>query len=76
MEAEDIIRQLIRAGVKPKLVWAACKTGRIITEDMRAKLDADELAEWESALREYKEKYPQDDWDMRDIHHIINYEKF
>ncbi|MBN2356650.1 hypothetical protein JXO59_11105 [candidate division KSB1 bacterium] len=76
IEPEDVIRQLIRGGVKPKLVWAACRTGRLVTRDMYAKLDEDEKNEWDAALREYEEKYPQDDWDMRDISSVILPEKF
>ncbi len=76
MEPEDVIRQLIRAGVKPRLVWAACRTGRLITEDMRKKLEPDDLQEWEEALQEYQQKYPSDDWDMHNINEIIIPDKF
>jgi|GEM_PF-2473734 len=76
MEPEDVIRQLIRAGVKPRLVWAACRTGRLVTEDVRKTLDADEIAEWEAALKEYGSRYPRDDWDMRDIANVIVPDKF
>ncbi len=76
MEPEDVIRQLIRAGVKPHLVWAACRTGRLITGDMRQALEAEDLQEWEAALHEYRQKYPGDDWDMRNISEIIVRDKF
>jgi len=76
MEPEDVIRQLIRAGVKPRLVWAACRTGRLVTEDVRKTLDADEIAEWEAAIKEYSAHYPRDDWDMRDIASVIVPDKF
>ena len=76
MEPEDIIRQLIRAGVKPNLIWAACRTGRLVTRDMLKTLDAEDIADWEAALKEYSLKYPHDDWDMRDISSAIVREKF
>ncbi len=76
MEPEDVIRQLIRAGVKPRLVWAACRTGRLITEDMRQILEPDDLQEWEKALQEYQQIYPADDWDMHNINEIIIPDKF
>lgn len=76
MEPEDIIRQLIRAGVKPNVVWAACRTGRIVTTDVRKTLDPEEIAEWETALKEYTSRYPHDDWDMRNISSVIVRDKF
>ena len=76
MQAVDLIRSLIRAGVKPKLIWAACRTGRLLTPETRSSLTTEDMAEWESALNEYDLKYPSDDWDMKNIQEIIIQEKF
>jgi len=76
MEAESVIRPLIRAGVKPKLIWAVCRTGRLVSDENRNALTAGDLAEWDAALREYGERYPDDDWDMKNLHEIIVREKF
>jgi len=76
MEPEDVIRPLIRAGVKPKLIWAACRTGRLVTEENKKSLTEEDLAEWQAALDEYEKKYPNDDWDMKDLGAAIIREKF
>lgn len=76
MEPEDVIRPLIRAGVKPKLIWAACRTGRLVTEENRKALTEEDLVEWEAAIAEYEQKYPRDDWDMKNLSGVIQREKF
>jgi len=76
MEAEDVIRSLIRAGVKPRLVWAACRTGRLVTAEIRPSLSDEDVREWENALQEYVRLYPADDWDMKDIGAVIDHDKF
>ena len=76
MEAEDVIRPLIKAGVKPKLIWAVCRTGRLVTDENKKSLTPEDIAEWEAALREYEGLYPQDDWDMKDLNQVILREKF
>lgn len=76
MQAEDLIRSLIRAGVRPNLIWAACRTGRLVTAENRPSLSKEDMAEWEGALDEYKAHYPADDWDMKNIEDVIVREKF
>jgi hypothetical protein len=76
MQAEDLIRSLIRAGVKPNLIWAACRTGRLVTGESRSSLSKEDVAEWENALVEYERKFPADDWDMKNIQDVIIQEKF
>lgn len=76
MEAESVIKPLIRAGVKPKLVWAACRTGRLVTDEIRDALLPEDIEEWEAALKEYEEKFPLDDWDMQNLDEVIVPEKF
>jgi hypothetical protein len=76
MEAETVLKELIRAGVRPQLIYAACKTGRLVSEENRSVLLPEDINEWENALKEYKEKYPQNDWDMKNLDNVINREKF
>ena len=76
MEAEDVIRPLIRAGVRPRLIWAVCRTGRLVTDENRGTLDDGDIAEWEASLKEYDDHYPKDDWDMKNLGDIIIREKF
>ena len=44
-----------RAGTPPHLVYAAQKTGRIVTVENQHLLTADELAEWNAAVAEYRQ---------------------
>ena len=76
MEPRDVIRPLIRAGVKPRLIWGACRTGRLVAQEIRHLLTSEDIAEWEAALKEYDTKYPNDDWDMRNFQDIIVADKF
>jgi hypothetical protein len=76
MEAESVIHPLINAGVKPALIWAACKTGRLVSEENRDALTEEDIHEWENALLDYQEKYPNNDWDMKNLDQVIDREKF
>ncbi|MBN2001531.1 hypothetical protein JW935_28575 [candidate division KSB1 bacterium] len=76
MEPEDIVRSFIRAGVHPQLIWAACRTGRLVTDENRHSLLEEDLLEWQAALDEYTQKFPNDDWDMKNLGEIIVREKF
>lgn len=76
MEAETVLKELIRAGVRPQLIYAACKTGRLVSEENRSVLLPQDIEEWENALQEYEQKYPQNDWDMQNLVDVIDREKF
>ncbi len=76
MLAESVIKPLIRAGVKPKLIWAVCRTGRLVMEENKNDLTQQDVDEWNSALKEYQENYPMDDWDMKNLEEIIVEDKF
>ncbi len=76
MEPEDIVKSFIRAGVRPQLIWAACRTGRLVTDENKGALLEEDLQEWQSALDEYTRTFPNDDWDMKNISEIIVREKF
>ena len=76
MEAESVIRPLIRAGVKPRFIYAACKTGRLVSDENRDTLLPEDIKEWENALKEYEEIYPLDDWVMQNLDNVIDREKF
>ena len=45
-----------RAGTPPHIVYAAQKTGRIVTVENQHLLSADELAEWNAAVAEYRQQ--------------------
>ena len=76
MEAKSVIHPLINAGVKPALIWAACKTGRLVSDENRGALTEEDIQEWEDALLDYKKNYPDDDWDMKNLDEVIDQEKF
>ena len=76
MEAESVIHPLIHAGVKPALIWAACKTGRLVTDENRNALTDGDIKEWEDALADYKKNYPENDWDMKNLDEVIDRDKF
>jgi integrase len=42
-----------KAGVRPELIYAMRKTGRIVTESNQQLLTDDELQEWQDAIEEY-----------------------
>lgn len=45
-----------RAGTPPHIVYAAQKTGRIVTVENQHLLSDDELAEWNAAVEEYRQQ--------------------
>lgn len=47
-----------RAGVRPELIYAFDKTGRMVTEDNHHLLTAEDLAEWNAAIDEYRRLHP------------------
>jgi DNA-binding transcriptional regulator YhcF (GntR family) len=42
-----------KAGVRPELIYAMRKTGRIVTASNQDLLTDDELQEWQDAIEEY-----------------------
>ncbi len=42
-----------KAGVRPELIYAMRKTGRIVTESNQTLLTDEELQEWRDAIGEY-----------------------
>jgi DNA-binding transcriptional regulator YhcF (GntR family) len=42
-----------KAAVRPELIYAMRKTGRIVTESNQQLLTDDELQEWQDAIEEY-----------------------
>lgn len=53
-----LVQMLKKAGVRPELVYATEKTGRVVTEDTYDLLTDAEQQEWEDAIDEYFERYP------------------
>lgn len=47
-------------GIRPEIVYAIRKTGRIVTARNRTLLSEDELNEWTDAVEEYMEMHPGD----------------
>ena len=43
-----------KAAVRPELIYAMRKTGRIVTESNQRLLTDDELQEWQDAIEEYR----------------------
>jgi integrase len=43
-----------KASVRPELIYAMRKTGRIVTESNQRLLTDDELQEWQDAIEEYR----------------------
>lgn len=54
-----MVRMLEEAGIRPEIVYAFEKTGRLVTETNYKKLSKADLAEWEAAIDEYFEKHPK-----------------
>lgn len=46
-----------RAGTPQHIVYAAQKTGRIVTTENQHLLSADELAEWNASVEEYRQQH-------------------
>ena len=49
----EILSAAGKAGVRPELIYAMRKTGRIVTELNQQLLNDDELQEWQDAIEEY-----------------------
>jgi hypothetical protein len=45
-----------RAGTPPHIVYAAQKTGRIVTVENQHLLSEDEMAEWNAAVEEFRQQ--------------------
>lgn len=52
----DMARRLKEAGVRPEIIYAFEKTGRVVTETNIKNLSKAEIAEWEAAVDEYFDK--------------------
>jgi len=54
---EAMLRVLREANVRPEIIYAYQKTGRIVTEETARLLSAEELAEWNAAVDEYRRQH-------------------
>ena len=52
-----MVETMKKVGIRPELVYAYEKTGRIVTEENQRFLTDAELAEWQAALEEYRTRY-------------------
>ncbi len=50
-----LIEAMTKINVRPALIYASIKTGRILTADNMQLLSGDDLAEWEKYCAEYEE---------------------
>ena len=50
---------LREANVRPEIIYAYQKTGRLVTEENSQLLSAEELAEWDAAVDEYRRNSKQ-----------------
>jgi hypothetical protein len=48
---------LHKAGVRPEIIYAFQKTGRLVTADNRKNLSPTELKEWEDAVDEWRKQH-------------------
>ncbi|QNI30528.1 hypothetical protein H7849_15405 [Alloacidobacterium dinghuense] len=51
---DEMMNVAKEANIRPALIYAMKKTGRIVTEQNRKLLSPEELAEWDAAIDEYK----------------------
>ena len=51
---EAMLLVLREANVRPEIIYAYQKTGRLVTEENAQLLSAEELAEWDAAVDEYR----------------------
>ena len=59
---EAMVAQTMRkAGLRPELIYAFEKTGRLVTESNLDALSEEEIKEWEEAIDEYFRKHPKPD---------------
>ena len=56
-----IAQTMRRAGLRPELIYAFEKTGRLVTESNLDALSEGEIKEWEEAIDEYFRKNPKPD---------------
>ncbi len=52
----DLAEAMTAAGIDPRLIYAALKTGLLVTEENLDKLPKGALEEWNAALDEYDER--------------------
>jgi hypothetical protein len=50
-----MVKLMREAGIRPALIWAFVKTGRIVSDQNMHLLTQDDLDEWAEAIREYEE---------------------
>ena len=53
---EESVQAMVRAGIRPEMIYAHRKTGLIVTEENRHKLLPEAMAAWEAAVDEYFDK--------------------
>ena len=51
---EAMLLVLREANVRPEIIYAYQKTGRLVTEENAQLLSTDEIAEWDAAVDEYR----------------------
>jgi len=54
---QKMMEMLHKAGVRPEIIYAFQKTGRLVTEDNRKKLSRAELKEWEDAVDDWRRQH-------------------
>ena len=52
----DIVKAMASAGIDPALIYAFHRTGFIISEENVHLMSPEDLAEWQAALDEYKDR--------------------
>lgn len=58
-ESHGTIRAaMVGAGVRPEILYAFDKTGRVVTDENAALLTVEDLAEWQAAIDEYRRAHP------------------
>jgi integrase len=50
---EKMVEAMRAAGIPPDLIYAAERTGLLVSEDNRHLLSKEDLAEWQAAIEEY-----------------------
>ena len=53
---QAMVEAMAAAGIRPELIYAFKRTGRIVTERNQSLLTPEELREWDAAIDEYKRK--------------------
>jgi len=51
---EGILAAAKKAGIRPEILYAMRKTGRIVTAENARYLTPEELAEWDAAIEQFK----------------------